>query len=223
MLRRQSLQTQITTFIMEYIEQHNLQEGDKMPPQAQLAEMMGVSIVSLREAIKTLEARNVLEVANGKGIYVKSYNPNMYSAQIELKKEKDSLLDLLRLRRILEHEILAMLVQRASDEDLDEIGVVVEVLMKKYHAGVDQTAEDRKFHKLIYKHCHSNIMTSIISSIDDLLNKFQDYPLGLDDPFTETIPLHEELYLAVRERNTRKAQKINDQILDLMTVDLNRA
>lgn len=223
MLRRQSLQSQITTFIMDYIEQQGLQDGDRLPPQAQLAKMMDVSILSLREAVKTLEAKDILKVINGKGIYVKSFNPNIYSAQIELKREKDSLLDLLRLRRLLEHEILAMLIQRATEAELDEIGDVVEVLMRKYHAGVDQTAEDRKFHKLIYRHCHSDIMTNIINFLDALLDKFQDYPLGLDDPFTETIPLHEAMYLAIRARDTRKTQKINDQILDLMTLDLDQA
>lgn len=223
MLRRQSLQSQIIAFIMDYIEQHGLQAGDRLPPQAQLARMMEVSILSLREAVKTLEAKDILEVINGKGIYVKSFNPNIHLAQIELKREKDSLLDLLRLRRLLEHEILAMLIERATEEELDEIGTVVEVLMYKYHAGADQTAEDRKFHRLIYKHCHSDIMASIISFLDELLNKFQDYPLGLDDPFTETIPLHEEMYLAIRERNTRKTQRINDRILDLMTQDLDQA
>lgn len=223
MLRKQSLQSQIVSFIVEYIENNSLTAGDRLPPQAQLAEMMGVSIVSLREAVKTLEAKGILEVANGKGIYVKTADKNYFSAQIELKKEKDSLLDLLHLRRVLEKEILTLLINRATDEEIAEIGKVTDILMRKYNAGLPQNEEDRLFHHLIYKHCHSSTMLSVISSIDSLMDKFQDFPLGLPSPFTETIPLHEELFNAIQARNVRLSHKINNQIIDSMIQDIKRA
>ena len=70
-IQRVPLQYEIISYIENYIEENNLKAGDRLPSQAELLEMMGVSRTALREAIKTLEAKNVLEVKNGKGVYVK--------------------------------------------------------------------------------------------------------------------------------------------------------
>ena len=71
-IQRTSLQSEIIRYIQNYIQENNLKPGDRLPSQEKLIEMMGVSRTSLREAMKTLEARNVLEAKNGKGIYVGS-------------------------------------------------------------------------------------------------------------------------------------------------------
>lgn len=224
MLRTQSLQSQIISFIRGYIEQNKLSNGDRLPSQNELSAMMNVSVVSVREAIKTLEAKDVLTVKNGKGVFVKSAASSDYllSAQISLKKEKESFLDLIQVRKALEKEILAKLIKRASDGEIKKIGEVTAELMANYNAGMAQNAQDRQFHYLIYEYCHSDVLKKIISSIYDLLIMFQEYPLGMDDPFTETIPLHEELYFAIRDRKTKKAQSVNTKILNAMTDDISR-
>ena len=65
-----TLQSEIIRFIQNYIAQQGLKQGDKLPSQEQLIKMMGVSRTSLREAVKTLEAKGILQVLNGKGIYI---------------------------------------------------------------------------------------------------------------------------------------------------------
>ena len=75
-IQRTSLQSEIIRYIQNYIQENGLKPGDRLPSQEKLIEMMGVSRTSLREAMKTLEARNVLEAKNGKGIYVGSQEVN---------------------------------------------------------------------------------------------------------------------------------------------------
>ena len=69
-IKRTSLQSEIIRFILDYIREHDLNPGDKLPSQENLLAMMGVSRTSLREAMKTLEARGIPEIQNGKGAYV---------------------------------------------------------------------------------------------------------------------------------------------------------
>ena len=57
-IKRTSLQSEIIRFILDYIREHDLNPGDKLPSQENLLAMMGVSRTSLREAMKTLEARD---------------------------------------------------------------------------------------------------------------------------------------------------------------------
>ena len=92
--------------------------------------------------------------------------------------------------------------------------------MDKYRNGQDQNAEDRAFHKAIYSSCHNNIMKQLIYSIESMLQKFWSYPLGMDDPFLDSMPFHEELFKAIKDRNVKKAQEINDKILDIVWNDI---
>ena len=105
---------------------------------------MGVSRTSLREAMKTLEARNVLEAKNGKGIYVGSQEVNDLLRLIDFAKEKELLLDTLEVRKILEREILRMVIHSVTQEELEELGAITRVLMAKFRRGEQQTAEDKK-------------------------------------------------------------------------------
>ena len=109
-IQRTSLQSEIIRYIQNYIQENGLKPGDRLPSQEKLIEMMGVSRTSLREAMKTLEARNVLEAKNGKGIYVGSQEVNDLLRLIDFAKEKELLLDTLEVRKILEREILRMVI-----------------------------------------------------------------------------------------------------------------
>lgn len=105
-IKRTPLQSEIIKYIQDYIKQEGLVPGDKLPSQASLIEMMGVSRTSLREAIKTLEAKNILEVKNGKGIFVRDTSDSVLLSQIEFSKEKECFLEMLEARKILEKEIV---------------------------------------------------------------------------------------------------------------------
>ena len=96
-IQRTSLQSEIIRYIQNYIQENGLKPGDRLPSQEKLIEMMGVSRTSLREAMKTLEARNVLEAKNGKGIYVGSQEVNDLLRLIDFAKEKELLLDTLEV------------------------------------------------------------------------------------------------------------------------------
>lgn len=222
-IKRTQLQSQIIEFIKQYIDENKLKSGDRLPSQEELINLMGVSRSSLREAIKTLEAKDILEVLNGKGIFIKNGSTNIISAQIEFRKEKESILELLEARRILEREIIHLVILNATEEELDEIGKILKVIMDKYHKGEKQNNSDKKFHLEIYNSCHNRIMNQLILSIYNLLENLWDFPLGMKDPFTKTMPLHEELYNCIRKRNVKKAQHINDKLIAMLCEDIKNA
>lgn len=197
-----------------------MKPGDRLPSQERLMEMMGVSRTSLREAMKTLEARNVLRARNGKGIYVGSREANTLLDLIDFAREKELLLDTLEVRKILEREILRMAVHSATEEELIDLGATTRVLMDKFRRGERQTEEDKRFHYTIYRLSHNQVMYQLILSISDAMDKFWEFPLNMEDPFLESLPLHEELYKAICEKNVRKAQAINEKLLDAVYRDI---
>ena len=52
------------------------------------------------------------------------------------------------------------------------------------------------------------------------MDKFWEFPLNMEDPFLESLPLHEELYIAIREKKVKKAQAINERLLDAIYRDI---
>ncbi len=222
-IKRVPLQSEIIEAIKQYIEQNNLKNGDKLPSQGQLVEMLGVSRSSLREAVKVLETKNIVETVNGKGIYVRNGSPNIIQAQIEFRKEKESILELLEARKILEREILHLVIQHATQEELDNIEKILNVVLEKYNNGDKQNNEDRQFHYAIYNSCHNRIMQQLILSINNLLSELWEFPLGMEEPFTDTIPLHKDLFECLRNRNLKKAITINEKIISMVIKEVKAA
>jgi len=218
--KRVPLQSEIIRFIQNYISDNGLRQGDKLPSQEQLISMMGVSRTSLREAVKTLEAKGVLTVLNGKGIYIASSQSDVLQFTLDMTEQKESLLELVDIRRALEREILRLAVQKVTDAELDTLEEVKDTLLSKYYRGEDQAKEDWLFHRMIYSFANNKTMEHLISTLLEGFEIFWKHPLDMKDPFTETIPLHGDLFNALRQRNVRLAQTINDEILDRVRTDI---
>ncbi len=219
-IKRTSLQTEIIRYIQDYIEENHLTAGDRLPSQEQLIRMMGVSRTSLREAMKILEARGILKAQNGKGVYISKEKDSAMLTLLDFAREKERLLDTLEVRKILEKEILRMVIHRATPQELKELGEITAVLMEKFRKGQQQTAEDKQFHYTIYRLAHNQVMSQLILSISNVMDQFWEFPLAMEDPFRESLPLHEELYQAICEKNVKKAQAINEKLLDAVYRDI---
>lgn len=219
-IQRVPLQHEIMTYIKNYIQDQNLKPGDRLPAQSELLEMMGVSRTALREAIKTMEAKDILEVKNGKGVYVRENFKEALANQMSFAKEQDSLIQILEVRTALEREMMKLIVQNATDEELCDLGELVKVLMDKYYRGVRQNAEDEEFHDRLYKMCHHELFEQLLEFLHVRMQQMWEFPLHMESPFTDTIPLHEELYLALCDRDARKAIEINKTIMKMMMKEI---
>lgn len=223
-IRRESLQSEIIKYIKEYIQEKDLKEGDKLPSQADLVNMLGVSRTSLREAIKTLEAKNIVEAVNGKGVFIKKNTEEKKHllSQIEFSKEKESIVELLEARKLIEREILGLVVKNITDDEVQELGHVVDVLMRKYRNEEPQEKEDKQFHYMIYSFSHNRIMVEFMKSISSVMDKLWESPLDMEKPFTNTIPMHDDLFQAIKARNAKDAVRVNDKIILQMIKDVNK-
>ena len=207
----------------KYIEENNLKAGDRLPSQAEMCERLGVSRTSVREVLKMLEARNVIEIINGKGAFLKGNVELAISARIELKKEREDILEIFEVRKMLEREIIKLVIERATEEELDEVEEALKSLMYKYENDIESSFEDRTFHMKLYRICHNKLMLQLIESLMEVFNKIWKNPLGLEKVYTSTIPYHKKVFDYIRQRNIRKAQATNDKMLDIIIKKLLQA
>lgn len=144
-----------------------LRPGDRLPKEADLAERLGLSRNSLREAVRALALIRVLDVRQGDGTYVTSLEPQLLletmSFVIDFHRD-DSVLSFLEVRRLLEPAATELATRRMSDEDLDELGTILDELPGE--PSVDElVANDLRFHRAIAAGAHNPALTSLLESL----------------------------------------------------------
>jgi GntR family transcriptional repressor for pyruvate dehydrogenase complex len=110
--------------IRDLIKSGGLRPGDRLPPEKELSESLGLSRNSLREAVKALEMINVLDVRRGDGTYVTNLRPSSamdaMSFVLELQQD-ETIVDLLEVRRVLEAAAGARAAARITAEQVAEL------------------------------------------------------------------------------------------------------
>src|SRR5206468_10376457 len=105
--------------------------GDRLPKENDLAERLGLSRNSLREAVKALSLIRVLDVRQGDGTYVTSLEPNLLldalSFVVDFHRD-DTVLQFLEVRRILEPAATALAATRMPDADVARLQAILDDL-----------------------------------------------------------------------------------------------
>ena len=153
--------------IKEMIVSGKLRPGDRLPKEADLANRLGLSRNSLREAVRALSLVRVLDVRQGDGTYVTSLRPELLLDAVAFLADfhrDDSVLHLLEVRRILEPAASAMAAQVMSDEAIEELGGVLEAL--EDDADIERLiATDLEFHRRIAVGSGNPVLASLIDSL----------------------------------------------------------
>jgi len=170
-IARGTLADQVTERLLEYIEGQHLKPGDLLPSESSLATSFGVSRPVVREALKNLEGKGVIEIVNGKGALVRPIDsdPLRMFFQRAMQMERSTMLELMEIRKGLEVQAVMLAAQRRDETDLRAIRQVVQA-MREHMQEVDiYTRLDVDFHLRIATASHNTMMVYLIDSIRDAL------------------------------------------------------
>ncbi|MEV7215574.1 FadR/GntR family transcriptional regulator [Kitasatospora cineracea] len=153
--------------IKEMILGGELGPGAKLPKEADLAERLGLSRNSLREAVKALSLIRVLDVRQGDGTYVTSLEPELLLDALAFVVDfhrDDTVLEFLEVRRMLEPEAAALAACTMSDERIDALGAVLDEL--RDDATLEELlANDLEFHRRIAAGSGNTVLASLLDGI----------------------------------------------------------
>lgn len=167
----QSVSKQIELLILRGI----LRPGERLPAERDLAERMGVSRPSLREALEALEEKGLVVSRPGSGVFIAEVLGSAFSsALIELFASHDeAVYDYLDFRRDLEGLAAERAARRGSDTDLAVIATIfgkMEAAHQKRNPA-DEAALDAQFHMAIIEASHNVVMLHMMRSMFDLLRQ----------------------------------------------------
>ncbi|VXB12806.1 FadR/GntR family transcriptional regulator [Aeromicrobium sp. 9AM] len=159
--------------IKEMIVSGQLKPGDRLPREADLSETLGLSRNSLREAVRALALINILDVRQGDGTYVTSLDPNVLLDALTFVvdfHQDDSVLEFLRVRRILEPEAAAMAAPRVTPEELQRMQDVIDASSKD-SLPEDLLSFDIDFHRMVSVASGNSVLASLIEGLSSPTNR----------------------------------------------------
>jgi GntR family transcriptional repressor for pyruvate dehydrogenase complex len=153
--------------IKEMIVSGQLKPGDRLPPEKELSEELGLSRNSLREAVKALELVRVLDVRRGDGTYVTSLTPSLLldamSFLVDVHQDA-SVLELLEVRRILEPAAAALAATRVTPEDIEHLRELLDRVDETTPVD-DLVAQDIVFHRTVSALSGNAYLTQLLDTL----------------------------------------------------------
>lgn len=211
-IKTKKIYEEIVEQLKDMITRGELKPGEKLPAERDMAESLGVSRASVREALTALEAIGILDIRPGDGTFVRQTNISETFAPLALvlAVERNPGKQLMEVRRVLETESAALAAVRATEENLTKIE---ESLAKmKAAESIPLAVEyDLKFHFAIAEATQNTILLRIMNTVADLMhitfraNREKLY--AIPDKSSQVIAEHDAIYHAIRERKPEKARQ----------------
>ena len=173
-MERKLLGAQVEDALMEYILKTPVPIGEKLPNEFELGEMFQVGRSTIREAVKGLVTKGVLEVRRGDGTYVKSHC-TLAEDPLGLSRLDDKYklaLELFDVRLALEPEIAAAAAEHATPENKARLEALCDEVERIYRAGGDHIPKDIAFHTSIAPGSQNRVMEMLVPIINTAVMTF---------------------------------------------------
>lgn len=167
----------VSQIVFDKIEQNIINgkwpAGTKITSEPQLVKELGVSRMSVREAIEKLVALGILTKKRGEGTFVNELKPSIYLNSLipMIMVEKVDYLEILEFRLIMEVESIRLFIKKASDKDIDELREYYEDMVKYRNDAQEFAYADTNFHMKIAE----GTSNSLIKKVNSVLKKLLEY------------------------------------------------
>lgn len=210
--REQRLYERVVDKVLEMISSGAWKPGFRLPSERELSEAFGVSRTVVREAVKALEARGVLESATGSGVSVRRADVNMVSQSLQtymqLANRDDFEIRLNEVRRVLEVEMVALAAARRTPEQLAKLHRICQQ-MRKHDNTAKQMAElDFSLHVTLAEATQNELFTVLLTPLINQLREhiiltWEDFPRPVEQVFDQ----HEAIVSAIENGDADAARQ----------------
>lgn len=197
---------QIEDELMKYILEEPVEIGQKIPNEFELAEMFGVGRSTIREAVKGLVSKGILEVRRGSGTFVVSTS-SAEEDPLGISKLHDKYklaLELCDVRLMMEPEIAARAAENADEEDLKQLKLLCDVTEELYKSGKNHIPKDIEFHTCIARCSKNRVVEMLIPVINSAVMTFANLTHHMLKQ--ETIATHRAVANAIMEKDPAGAR-----------------
>jgi GntR family transcriptional regulator, transcriptional repressor for pyruvate dehydrogenase complex len=210
--REQRLYERVVEKVLEMISSGAWKPGFRLPPERELSEAFGVSRTVVREAVKALEARGVLESSTGSGVSVRLADFNMVSQSLQtymqLSNQVDFEIRLNEVRQVLEVEMVALAANRITSEQKKQLNQICKDMRVEGHSSKHMAELDFRLHVTLAEATQNELFKVLIAPLinqlrDQIILTWEDFPR----PVNVVLDQHEAIVSAVVNGNAEAARE----------------
>ena len=219
---------QIVGHIERTIFEGRLRQGQKLPPERQLARDLKASRVAVREALRTLELRGLVEVRQGStgGYFVREADDRAVVRDFAtlFRLGRLSRVQLIEARRLIEPEVAFLATQRATDTDVKHLLAVVEQREAEAAGGGEPRRFDLEFHRRLAETARNPVHAVIIHALMALEAEVVAPQVRLTEADSaEVSAAHRRVVEAIAARKASEARAIMAAHIEEVQASLDRS
>jgi GntR family transcriptional regulator, transcriptional repressor for pyruvate dehydrogenase complex len=202
--------------LISYVVNGDWKAGDRIPPERELCQQLGIARTSLREALKAMELVGMLDSRVGDGTFVCPRSEFLARPLLWAFTGTDAaeLRDIMEARMLLERDLAGLAAERASEDEIAKIGEAVQAMRDSAAAGTSIMDSDMAFHLAVAQAAHNGVLQNAVQLLRNLMRQWIYLKLLIPDVPTRVLAQHVSIYDAIRTRNAEAARTAMRKHLD---------
>ncbi len=198
----------VVAYIRRLIESGEYRAGDRLPPERELALLIGVSRATVRAGLQSLATVGVVDTRRGAGTFVADGPPLLDVNPLSLFSALHGIpqAELFETRRVIEIDLAGLAAERARG---DELAVISEEVMEMF-ASIDDVhgflVHDIRFHRAVASAARNPLLAAIMEMVADLFYDHRKKTVDRWRRAPEAAEQHRRIYQAIKVRNVAKAR-----------------
>jgi GntR family transcriptional repressor for pyruvate dehydrogenase complex len=188
----------------------DLGSGDRLPPERDLAKLLGVSRPTLRAGIRSLTAVGILQSKQGAGTFVAEAqdSPTLDSSALRLLSALHGFTsdEMFEARLALEMSIAGLAAERATSEDTAQLAEEIAGMYASIEKPEQYLVHDMQFHQTVAAASGNRILTALMNMVATILFDYRSKTVKRAIDLKDSAEQHHNIYRAIREHNIDAAR-----------------
>ena len=208
-VRQGNSSEEVVTQLREMIQRGELNHGDRLPPERDLAKILGVSRPTLRAGIRSLSAVGILQSKQGAGTFVveAEKSPTLDSSSLRMMAALHGFTsaEMFEARLALEMSIAGLAAIRATSEQMTVMSEEIAGMFATLDEPAQFLVHDMNFHQTVAAASDNRILTALMNMIAKILFEARSKTVKRATDLKESAEMHRHIYRAIRERSSEAA------------------
>ncbi len=209
--------------IREYIIDEPIKVGEKLPTEKALSDKFSVSRSTIREAMKILEAGNIVEIRHGLGSFV-ALNTGLSKDPLGLSFTDQTRLlpELMEVRLIMEPSIARIAALRRTEKDIELMQQLIAEMEEANANSKDYHTKDYQFHIAIGQCTRNDVLKRVYPVIFEAIEHGYKHTSNLEGSFSRAIYFHKQILEAIKDRNGDLASEFTARHIKSTLLDIEK-